>query len=348
MKDLTDSELPTVTIVISAYNEEAVIPEKRRNLSQIDYPFHKLEILFGSDGSSDGTCSRLREELPANVRVVEFQERRGKAAVLNDLIPQATGEVVVLSDANTLYNENTLRKLVVHFEDPKVGAVCGELVLKANEMTAGGLGEASYWTYENRIKLMESTIGTTVGATGAVYAIRKQLFRSIPTTKTVTDDFLISIDILKQGFSMRYAFDAIAYERSTNSVMGEFHRKVRIGAANFHGIPELLPLLSPKQGFAAFVLWSRKIIRWFVPFLLIGMIMTSLLLAGESSYFMIVVLLEAVFAMLVIVGFILERLDVNAGVIGLPYYFAAMNAALLLGFFRFLFRMQLPTWRVIR
>lgn len=343
-----DPELPTVTIVVSAYNEEAVVQEKKENLIMLDYPRDKLEVVFGSDGSTDRTNTILRQGLPPRIRFIEFQQRRGKAAVLNDLIPQATGDIVVLSDANTLYKSDTIRKLVRHFDDPRVGAVCGELVLTMDVKTAGGLGEGSYWRYENRIKLMESSIRTTVGATGAVYAIRKKLFVPLPMGKVITDDFVMSLGILKQGFTMSYDPQAIAYEQSANTVAAEFRRKVRIGAANFHGISELSPLLHPRYGFVAFILWSRKITRWVVPFLLIGLIMSSFILAMQSSMFFVITVIEIIFSVLTVIGLVCEKMNLNIGPFGLPYYFTAMNAALVVGFLKSLFGLQKPTWEVDR
>jgi cellulose synthase/poly-beta-1,6-N-acetylglucosamine synthase-like glycosyltransferase len=342
------SDLPSVTIVVSAYNEEAVLEKKIWNLSTLDYPTEKLEVLFGSDGSTDNTSAMLTRSLRSHFRFVDFQQRRGKAAVLNELIPQASGDIIVLSDANTIYSPDTIRMLVRHFSDPTVGAVCGELILEVNNKTSGGLGEGSYWKYENRLKLMEDHIRSTVGATGGVYAIRKRLFTRLPIGKAVTDDFVVSLGVLKQGFKVAYDPQAIAREQSSNSVAGEFRRKVRIGAANFHGLSELFPLLHPRYGFVAFVLWSRKITRWLVPLFLLGLFLCSLLLASESTLYFTVLIFEVIFLLSAIIGMICERMNFNIGLFGLPYYFVAMNAALFVGFIRFILRLQRPTWDVVR
>jgi cellulose synthase/poly-beta-1,6-N-acetylglucosamine synthase-like glycosyltransferase len=342
------SELPSVTIVVSAYNEEAVLEKKIMNLGTLNYPSEKLEILFGSDGSTDNTSAILTRNLGPHFRFVNFQQRRGKATVLNELIPQAAGDVVVLSDANTLYSPDTIHMLVRHFRDPAIGAVCGELILEVNNKTSGGLGEGSYWKYENHLKLMEDGIRSTVGATGGVYAIRKSLFTKLPVGKVVTDDFVVSLGVLKQGFRVAYDPQAVAHEQSSNSVAGEFRRKVRIGAANFHGLSELYPLLHPKYKFIAFVLWSRKIIRWFVPLFLMGLFLCSLLLASESTLYLTTLVIEITFLISALIGMICERMNFNIGLFGLPYYFVAMNAALFVGFIKFVLRRQRPTWEVVR
>ena len=188
--------LPRVTVVISVYNEARNLPAKLDNCREIDYPPEKLEILFGSDGSTDGSVALIESASIARTRVISFAERRGKAPVLNDLIRETEGEIIVFSDANTTFRTDTVRSLVRHFEQPDVGAVCGSLTLRSDDRTAGGFGESAYWKYENLLKLLESQIETTVGATGGVYAIRKSLFKPLPTKTSVPDDFVLPMNVL--------------------------------------------------------------------------------------------------------------------------------------------------------
>ncbi|MBI4429531.1 MAG: glycosyltransferase family 2 protein [Ignavibacteriales bacterium] len=339
---------PRVSVLISAYNEESILKEKLLNLESIDYPADKIEFLFGSDGSTDLTNEILQKSRLRNLKVCVFSDRRGKALVLNELIQQAEGEVVVFSDANTIYRPETVRKLVQHFSHPETGAVCGELVLTAETGFAGNIGESLYWLYENYLKRLESDIHTMLGATGGVYAIRKQLYTPLPTTKAVTDDFLISTMIIKSGYRVRYEPTALAYEKGLGSVLGEFQRKVRIGASNFNGIAEFRPLLHPRKGFVAMALWSRKIIRWCVPFLLLAMFLSTVALSFGSEFFRLLLWIELIFLFAVFVGFVLDKLNVKIGIFGLPFYFAAMNAALFVGFLHFWRGKQRPTWEVIR
>ncbi len=341
-------DLPPLSVVTSLFNEEAVLEEKVKNLRDIDYPPEKIEFLFGSDGSTDRSVEILEGAGLPNLRLRSFPERRGKAPVLNDLIPAATGEIVVLSDANSFFYSDTVRQLVKHFQNPRVGAVCGELVLASGSWSVGGLGEGSYWAYENALKRMESDIRSTLGATGAVYAIRKPLFELLPTSKPVTDDFLIAAKIARKGFDIKYEPRARAYEKPSGSVAGEFTRKVRIGAANLHGLAEYWEMLGPRFGFIAWVLWSRKIIRWAVPFLLIAALLSSLMLAPASAFFRGVVIAEAIFIALAAAGLVLDRVGVKAGFFGFPYYFLAMNSALLVGAIRFVRGREPTTWKVVR
>ena len=339
---------PSVSVVISIYNEEAVLPEKLRNLEATRYPREKLNFIFGSDGSTDRTNGILESWEHPGKRMVSFSRRRGKGPVLNDLVRSAEGEVVVFSDANTMYTPETIGRLVRPLADPAVGAVCGELVLLPDGMDAGGVGEISYWSYENWLKRNESDLHTLLGATGGVYAIRRGLFVPLPEGKSITDDFLIPLKVVMKGFRVIYARDALAYEKTSGSMIGEFKRKARIGAQNFAGISEFLPLLGPGAGFTAFALWSHKIIRWCVPLLLILAFGATLVLAPGSVFFTVVLALELVFLLLSAAGFVADRSHVGLGVAGLPYYITAMNAALLVGFFRFIAGRQRSTWEVLR
>lgn len=339
---------PTVSVVISVFNEEAVLPEKLRNLEATQYPREKLRFIFGSDGSTDGTNRILAGWDHPCKTVFEFRERRGKGPILNDLVRSAEGEVVVFSDANTMYEPVTIGRLVRSLADPAVGAVCGELILLPEGSDAGGSGEVSYWSYENWLKRMESDFHTLLGASGGVYAILRALYTPLPDGKSVTDDFLIPLNIVMKGYRVIFSRDALAYERTSGSMKGEFRRKARIGAQNFAGIAEFAPLLLPGAGFTAFALWSHKMIRWFVPFFAIMVFVATVLLAPGSAFFAVMLGIEIWFVVLAAAGFVADRSHVRLGAAGLPYYVMAMNAALLVGFFRFVSGRQRTTWEVLR
>ena len=346
--DARDDFMPTVSLVISLYNEAAVLPEKLKNLEALRYPLGKLRIIFGSDGSTDATDSLLAAWSHPAREVVAFPARRGKGPVLNDLVARAESDVIVFSDANTLYEPSTISRLVRHLADPAVGAVCGELVLLPEGGDAGGSGEASYWSYETWLKRNESDFRTLLGATGGVYAIRRSLFEPLPAGKSVTDDFLIPMKIIKRGYRVVYARDALAYEKTSGSMQGEFRRKARIGAQNFAGITEFRSLLSPKAGFTAFALWSHKIIRWMVPLFAIVAVAATALLAPASLFFRVVAGCEIAFVIMAGTGFAADRSHVRLGAAGLPYYILAMNAALFVGLLRYVFGLQRTTWEVLR
>jgi cellulose synthase/poly-beta-1,6-N-acetylglucosamine synthase-like glycosyltransferase len=348
LKSHRPGDEPAVSVLLSVYNEENLVAERIANILATDHPRDRIEVLVGSDGSVDGTNAVLAGVADPRVRVFTFPERRGKAAVINDLAAAATGPVIVFTDANTSYDAATIPALVGPLADPSIGGVCGELRLGPEGGRQGSDGEVSYWSYENQLKRLESDIGTILGATGAVYAIRKELYSPLPTDRLVVDDFLVPLAILRRGFSVRYDPRAKAYERSAGSVAGEFRRKVRIGTANFFALREFSDLLNPRKGFVAFALWSHKLIRWFAPVLLILLSGATVALAGASSFFGWVLLLEAAFLLLAAVGFAGERAGVKLPVLVLPYYFIAMNAALLVGLFRFLSDVRRPHWDVVR
>lgn len=340
--------VPSVSVVISVFNEERVLHSKLENLQRIEYPLDRMTFLFGSDGSTDQTALILEGANLPGICVRSFLDRRGKASVLNDLVSQATGEIVVFSDANTMFQPNTIGKLVRHFADPGVGAVSGELRLAEHPETISSIGEASYWDYENLLKRMESDVESILGATGGVYAIRRKLYEPLPTNKAVTDDFLIPLNIVKKGYRVKYDREALAFEKGAGSVGSEFRRKVRIGAQNFNTISEIASLLHPRHGFVAFALWSHKIIRWCVPFLLIGVVASCSILAWDNSFYSKCLWGILVFVGAAILGFVCELLKIQVGALTLPYYFIAMNAALFLGFVRFLLGKERPTWDVVR
>lgn len=347
-RERTAEDLPTVSLVVSLYNEEKIIEEKLRNILTIDYPRDKIEFLFGVDGSDDNTIGILRRSDIPGLRVIEFPERKGKAIVLNNLISSAKGDIIVFSDANTMYDPQAVRKLIRGFSDPDIGGVCGELRLSPNVESIGDEGETSYWMYESILKKMESTYRTLFGATGGIYAIRKSLFKQLPSGIVVMDDFLIPIEVVRRGYRVLYEPEALASEDAVGSVSGEFKRKVRIGAANFNGIKYFSDLLNPKYGFISFGLWSHKIIRWFIPFLLLAVIIITIILSAGSVFYTALLIFELVFIVFGILGFVLESRKISISIFSFPYYFIAMNLALFIGFFKSLSGHQKPTWDVIR
>jgi cellulose synthase/poly-beta-1,6-N-acetylglucosamine synthase-like glycosyltransferase len=338
---------PMVSIVISVFNEERILPAKIENLSRVAYPEGFIEVLFGSDGSTDRSCAILSASALPNLRVFDFPARRGKVAVLNDLVASARGEIIVFSDANTLYDDQTIHQLVRHFVNPAVGGVCGELLLNSGGTRAGN-EEVSYWEYETLLKRWESQSRTLVGATGGVYAIRRELFKPLPAHKPLVDDFLIPLEIPRRGLRMLYEPAALAYEDTGGSVRAEFNRRVRIGAQNFSGIPEFIDLLHPRYGYLAFALWSHKILRWLVPFFSLLVFGTTAALMFVNPAYQVIFGLEVALLALVLVGYLSEALHIRIGILSIPYYVIAMNVALLVGFFRFLLGRQKTTWNTER
>lgn len=337
---------PTVSMILSAYNEEAVIGEKIHNCLAIDYPVDNIEFILGSDGSTDRTVEIMREQAGtrANIHIHAFPHREGKAGVLNKIIREATGEILVFSDANTMYDPDSINRLTAPFADEKVGGVCGRLTLLRHNENVSGHGETAYWRYENELKKLEGRARTVFGATGAIYAIRRHLYRELPAQETmINDDFLIPLKVVEQGYDVVYEEKARATEQTSPSLKGEFARKVRIGAGNFHTLGEVGALLRPWKGFIAFGLWSHKVIRWVVPFLLVLLLASNLFCAG-TAFYRTFLALQILFYLLALVGWLSSAAGIRLGILVFPYYFVAVNFALLVGFIRFLTGTQKRVW----
>lgn len=332
-------DYPFVTLVVAAYNEASCIEEKIRNSLEIDYPADRFELLIGSDGSTDGTDEIIQRFAGGRVRYWRG-ERAGKASVLNACIPLASGPIVVLSDANTMIDPGALKKLVRHFEDPNIGAVCGRLRLY--NRTRREYEESAYWTYESWIKVYEGRLGAVMGANGGLYAIRRRLFTPLPPS-TIVDDFVIAMRILAKGLSVVYEGEAVAYEETTEDYQKEFKRRSRIAAGNFQSLTLVPELLSPGSGFRAFAFWSHKVLRWFAPGLMALAFAANLFLLAQPFYRLLFAG-QVLFYALALAG----KEKVFKGQLGraasVAYYFVTMNLAMAVGFWRFVRREQGATW----
>lgn len=331
---------PSVSLVFAAYNEEQVMARKMANCAALDYPAGRLEILVGCDGCTDRTVELARAANLGNARIFDFRERSGKLSILNRLLEQARGEIVVFSDASSFLEEGSVRSLLRHFADPAVGCVCGELRL----FSPGGapLNESVYWRYEVFLKFLESRLDLLLGANGGVYAIRRTLFRPLPR-QAIIDDFLVAMNVRSVGERLAYDPEAVAWEEAAPTTADEFRRRVRIGAGAYHALRFTLPLLSPLAGRVAFSYWSHKVFRWLVPFALPLAFFAALASSGEAFYAASAAALALLF-LTAAAGYALERRRVLPRALSLPYYFVAMNLALLLGFVRFLTDSQGSTW----
>ena len=337
-----DRELPAVSLVLAAYNEEAVIEARLRNALAIDYPAGKLEILVGSDGSTDRTAEIVRRWTGHGVRLLDFAVNRGKAAVLNSAIAEATGDVVLLSDANTEIAPDAPRRLASWFRDPQVGAVVGRLVL--TDPLTGRNADGLYWKYETFLKRCEARLGALLGANGAIYAIRRDLYKPIPEG-TIVDDFVIPLLARQRtGCALAYDADAVAFEETAADVAAEFHRRARIGAGGFQSIGMLWRLLDPRQGWIALAFLSHKVLRWTCPFFLIGLLASNLCLLGTPAYQGLLVFQVFSYGAAVL-GTYLPGGSGLLRPLRLAALFAGMNVALLVGFVRWARGTQRAAWR---
>lgn len=333
---------PSVSLLVSAYNEEKVIGPKIENLLELEYPRENLEIVIVSDGSTDETDNIVKTFAGRGVRLIRLEGRNGKVNTINKAVPQLKGEIAVFSDANTFYNKDAVKKLVRNFEDKTIGCVCGELHFYNEKQNEVGNLEGFYWRYEQFLKRNEGARGSLLGANGGIYAIRKTLFIPLPSD-TIVEDFVLPMKILENGYKVIYEPEAIAYEETSHRIVQEMERRIRIGAGDFQALLLTWRLLNPMCGFTAISYFSHKIIRWFAPFLLIGIFASNTALA-EDTFYHTILLLQCIFYFAAIAGRILARMNIRLKILGLPYYFVSMNIALFLGFIRFCTGSQRVTW----
>lgn len=333
-------ELPMVSLIFSAFNEETIIEEKMSNCAALDYPVAGLEVIVGCDGCTDRTAALARQARSLNIRILDFPVRRGKPMVVNELVENAHGDIVVLSDANTMLAPDALLRLVRHFQNPAVGCVCGELMLRP---AANGIRtEGVYWRYEVFLKFLESRLNMLVGANGGIFAIRRELFTPIPA-HGIIDDFLVSMGVRQKGFRLVYDPEATATELAAVTVGDEFRRRVRIGAGNFHALRYTWNLLSPTAGLVSLAYWSHKVLRWLVPLALVVALCSAMSLASELFY-ALATLAAVIMCAMAVVGYYIERRRLRIKLFGIPYYFVSMNLALALGLLQCLSGKQMLVW----
>jgi len=321
---------PSVSLLISAYNEASVIAAKVRNSLSLDYPAEQLEIVVASDGSTDGTApivrSLIQEEGKGRVRLIEFPQNRGKIVVLNDVVPHLRGEIVVFSDASSMLAPDSVRNLAANFADPRVGAASGVYkVLNADAATLGRQ-EDLYWKYETFLKLQEANLGVLTGAHGSLYALRRALYPA-PPPGTINDDFVIPTSVLKRGFRIAYEPQAVAREQAHE--MEGFGRRVRIAAGNIAQLREIAPLLWPPRPWIIFCFLSHKAARLLVPLAMVSLAIASTALWRFPLYRALIVAQILFYAVALLGWTQLMRWKV----LRLPYYFCMINTAILVSIY---------------
>ncbi len=332
-----------VTLVVAAYNEEKTIGQKMENALGLDYPDGLLDVLVVSDGSTDKTLDIARSyaRRHARVRLMDLP-RGGKASAINAAMEVAEGEITIFSDANTELRRDAVKALVSHFSDDSIGCVCGRLIYRNPGGVVSGKGESFYWRYETALKIHESRLGYIAGANGAIYAIRKSLFKPLPPG-TINDDFLISMRIVAMGYRSVYEERALAYEDVAPSVKSEFKRHIRDGAGHYRAMKELLGLANPLLGTRSLIYWSHRVLRWLAPFILFLLIFVNIILAGEP-FFRGLLMLQTGFYGAAIAGFISSGLIRVPFIMYVPFYFCNLNLALLLGFVKAVTGAQNAAW----
>lgn len=341
-----DPKLPQVSLIVAAHNEEKVIRQKIINSLNLDYPEDLLSIVIISDGSTDRTNEIVNEFIPhPRIKFLYYQPRKGKANALNLGVENSESEIVVFSDANIRYEPDSINYLVREFFDPSVGCVCGKVFLEKPKESKEPLGEGAYMKYERFIHQNESRFHTMIGTDGAMYAIRRELFKPIPED-AIVDDFIIVMSVIENNYKIVYEPKAIGFEEAASSVRQEFKRKVRMIAGGFQSLSILKSVLNPmNHPIVFFQFVSHKFLRWVGPIFMVMLFLTNLsLLTG--TFYQVTFTLQLTFYTFALAATFWKSLR-ERPLFYFPYYFCSLNLAASIGMKRFLFSQQTVKWEKI-
>ncbi len=341
------SDFPLVTIIMSLYNEESVIAKKLDSVLSSDYPMDKINILIGSDNSTDKTNSILSDYASrySNISFTAYTERQGKSNVVNSLIDKSEAEILIISDANVLFAENTIRELVKAFSDAKIGLVDTNMKNTGLRKEGISIQEKSYISREVLIKNREGILwGTMMGPFGGCFAIRKGLYSPVPKNFLV-DDFYICMKVIESGYKAINVLDAVVYEDVSNNLSDEFFRKVRIATGDFQNLHKFKRMLWPLFSGLGFSFLSHKVLRWFTPLFIIFSYIAVSVLAFNYLFYLIVFLCYSLVLLLPLVDYLLKKLKVNNIFFRFVTHFFTMNLALFIGMFRAMKGVKSNVWK---
>jgi len=337
-------ELLPVTLIVAAYNEQYILHEKIKNTLQIDYPSHLLQVIFITDGSTDGS-SELVSQFPF-ITLLHQNPREGKSAAIKRAMRYVQTPVVVFSDANAMLNADCLKAIVRHYSDPTVGGVAGEKrIISNSRKSVLGEAEGMYWKYESFMKQQDSNFNTVVGAAGELFSIRTELFE-LDERNLILDDFAISMQVCLVGYKIKYEPRAYATEYPSASLLDEEKRKIRIAAGAFQATEYFSQMLF-RDPLLSFQYFSRRLLRWIAsPFLLAVVFFTNVWLVADHQgmIFNSLLLLQILFYSLALLGRFFILAGLRAGILNIPFYFFFMNACLVKGFFQYRQGRQTVLW----
>lgn len=339
------TELPSVTLIIAAYNEESIIREKIENTLLLSYPLNKLNYIVVTDGSTDNSAVIVAEY--PQIILLHREGRTGKINAVHRAMQQVNTEIVIFTDANTFLNQDALINISRHYKNQLVGAVAGEKRVRIDQKSDATAGEGIYWKYESKLKKWDSDLNSVVGAAGELFSIRTSLYEPVEKD-TLLDDFIISMRIAAKGFKIVYEPEAFAMETSSENIKEELKRKVRIAAGGIQSILRLKELLNVfRYPMLSFQYISHRVLRWTViPFLIIFVFALNILIIirGSSVLYLIFFSGQIIFYMAAALGWLLEKRQLRNKFLFIPYYFVLMNYAVLAGIKRFYTGAQQVTW----
>jgi cellulose synthase/poly-beta-1,6-N-acetylglucosamine synthase-like glycosyltransferase len=339
--------MPSVSVIITAYNEESDLAAKLENTLALDYPRELLEIIVASDCSTDRTDAIARSFSERGVRLVRQLQRLGKTAAQNMAVAEARGEIILFSDATSLYQPDVLRVMMPTFVDPTVGCVAGRLIYVDPAESRVGRGARSYWGYETFLKENESRIFSLIGASGCLYAVRRSAY--VPLYPEACSDFIIATKMVEQGLRAVYEPAAVCTEETNRQTDKELKMRVRVIAQTFTDLWRHRAMMNPfRSGFYAVQLLSHKVMRYAVPLFLIAILATSAILARHSMVYSIVFVAQIGCYLSTLGAWMLERAGVHSRMLALPQYFALSNLAALIAFYQFLRGERYAYWETNR
>ncbi len=335
----------SVTFIIPAYNEEAVIAEKIENVLSLKHGTEPYEVIVIADGSTDRTVDIVAGYAERGVRLLYQPERQGKIAAMNRAAPYARGDILVFSDANALMEPDSVENLLPNFADPQVACVSGEKRIRP----AAGVqaeGESAYWRYEAFMKRADSLVTTAIGAVGEFFAIRRELYRSLETDNLI-EDFVLAMRLVMEGWRVVYEPGAVTWEEASPSLRGEWRRRARMAAGGFQAIGRLRGLLSPRYGLVSFQYVSHKVLRWLSPFFMLAAFVASAALLARPP-FRVLFWGQVLFYLTAALGWAFEVLGWKFKPLRMVFYFCFANATMLGGFVRYLTKSQSVLWSKAR
>jgi cellulose synthase/poly-beta-1,6-N-acetylglucosamine synthase-like glycosyltransferase len=342
-----DAYTPTVSVIITAYNEERDLRDKLGNTLALDYPQDKLEIIVASDCSSDRTDDIARDFATRGVRLYRQPTRAGKTAAQNAAVELAQGDIVLFSDATTLYAPDVLRVIAPDFADAEVGCVAGRLIYVDPSETSVGQGAKSYWGYETFLKRHESRVWSLIGASGCLYAVRRSAY--VPLYPEACSDFIIATKMVEQNLRAVYEPDAVCTEETNNRGDQELRMRVRVITQTYTDLWRHRHMLNPaRSGFYAVQLLSHKVMRYLVPLFLAVALLASVVLTPQSIFYAIIFLAQLSFYTLAALGWLMERAGHKNKLLALPHYFMLANLACVIAAYKFLRGERFARWEPIR
>ena len=344
-KLLDFDDLPSCTLIVAAYNERSTIKEKITNTLSLKYPDGKLQVVFVTDGSSDGSPEIIAGY--PQIKLLHTDERKGKISAVHRAVEQVISDIIIFTDANTFLNEDALVLIGRHYGDPKVGAVAGEKRVIIDAAADATAGEGFYWKYESKLKEWDSELYSVVGAAGELFSIRKALYEPVPSN-SILDDFMISMRIAEKGYVIVYEPEAYAQEDTSANIGEELKRKVRIAAGGIQSVIWLRSLLNPfRFPVLSFQYISHRVLRWTItPSLMILAFILNVLIVLDSGpgLYLVILVAQVLFYLSAYLGKILEDRKLRVKMLFIPYYFCIMNYAVMAGLFRFFSVGQSVMW----